>query len=152
TPRRLSLVERIRPIDARPVGSHRWQCNRMPQSRYGSCGRRSGGVMSSAYSVLIPAGSPTPAFIFDLDGTLIDSVYQHVLAWREALEGIGLSLAVWRIHRRIGMSGGLLAQALGREIKRSLSEDQIETLQRLHAAAFERHAHLLRPLSGASAL
>src|SRR5262249_3832297 len=74
------------------------------------------------------------------------------LAWREALEGIGLSLAVWRIHRRIGMSGGLLAQALGREIERSLSEDQIETLQRLHAAAFERHAHLLRPLSGASAL
>ena len=70
--------------------------------------------MSSAYSILIPAGSPTPAFIFDLDGTLIDSVYQHVLAWREALEGIGLSLAVWRIHRRVGMSGGLLAQALGR--------------------------------------
>ena len=108
--------------------------------------------MSSAYSILIPAGSPTPAFVFDLDGTLIDSVYQHVLAWREALEGIGLSLAVWRIHRRIGMSGGLLAQALGREIERSLSEDQIETLQRLHAAAFERHTHLLRPLPGASAL
>ena len=50
----------------------------------------------------------TPAFLFDLDGTLIDSVYQHVLAWHEALEEMGLSLAVWRIHRRIGMSGGLL--------------------------------------------
>jgi len=48
----------------------------------------------------------------DLDGTLIDSVYQHVLAWREALEGIGQSLAVWRIHRRVGMSGGLLAQGV----------------------------------------
>ncbi|HEY2471125.1 MAG TPA: hypothetical protein VGI45_25255 [Terracidiphilus sp.] len=48
-----------------------------------------------------------PAFLFDLDGTLIDSVYQHALAWHEALEQMGLSLAVWRIHRRIGMSGGL---------------------------------------------
>ena len=49
-----------------------------------------------------------PAFLFDLDGTLVDSVYQHVLAWREALEDLGIELAVWRIHRRIGMSGGLL--------------------------------------------
>ena len=40
--------------------------------------------------------------IFDMDGTLVDSVYQHVLAWREALEGAGMQLAVWRIHRRIG--------------------------------------------------
>jgi beta-phosphoglucomutase-like phosphatase (HAD superfamily) len=60
--------------------------------------------------------SQSPALLFDLDGTLIDSVYQHVLAWHEALEELGLSLAVWRIHRRIGMSGGLLVQALGREI------------------------------------
>jgi beta-phosphoglucomutase-like phosphatase (HAD superfamily) len=50
-----------------------------------------------------------PAFLFDLDGTLVDSVYQHVLAWREALEQSGIELAVWRIHRRIGMSGGLLS-------------------------------------------
>ena len=64
--------------------------------------------------------SRRPAILFDLDGTLIDSVYQYVLAWRQALERIGLSLAVWRIHRRIGMSGGLLAQALGREIQRPL--------------------------------
>ena len=48
----------------------------------------------------------SPAFLFDLDGTLIDSVYQHVIAWREALEEVGINLAVWKIHRRIGMSGG----------------------------------------------
>jgi beta-phosphoglucomutase-like phosphatase (HAD superfamily) len=52
----------------------------------------------------------TPALLFDLDGTLIDSVYQHVLAWHQALGELGLSLSVWRIHRRIGMSGGLLVQ------------------------------------------
>jgi beta-phosphoglucomutase-like phosphatase (HAD superfamily) len=39
----------------------------------------------------------------DLEGTLVDSVYQHVLAWHEALEPEGISLAVWRLHRKIGM-------------------------------------------------
>jgi phosphoserine phosphatase len=51
------------------------------------------------------ARRPGPAFLFDFDGTLVDSVYQHVLAWREALEGLGIELAVWRIHRRVGRSG-----------------------------------------------
>src|SRR5439155_1499753 len=59
-----------------------------------------------------------PAFLFDLDGTLMDSVYQHVLAWRDALEGAGIELSVWRIHRRIGMSGGLFRKALVRETGR----------------------------------
>ena len=59
-----------------------------------------------------------PAFLFDLDGTLVDSVYQHVLAWREALEKAGIELSVWRIHRRIGMSGGLFVNALLRETDR----------------------------------
>jgi beta-phosphoglucomutase-like phosphatase (HAD superfamily) len=63
----------------------------------------------------------TPAFIFDLDGTFIDSVYQHVLAWREALEQAGIELAVWRIHRRIGMSGALLVNALLRETGRRIT-------------------------------
>ena len=56
------------------------------------------------------------AFLFDLDGTLIDSVYQHVLAWSEALQEVGLSLSVWKLHRRIGMSGGLFVNALAREL------------------------------------
>src|SRR3979490_2927559 len=56
--------------------------------------------------------SLAPAFLFDLDGTLVDSVYQHVLAWREALEQFGIELSVWKIHRRIGMSGGLFVNAL----------------------------------------
>ncbi len=41
-----------------------------------------------------------PAMLFDLDGTLLDSVYQHVLAGREALEQLGIELSIWRIHRR----------------------------------------------------
>jgi len=94
----------------------------------------------------------TPAFVFDLDGTLVDSVYQHVLAWRDALEAAGIQLAVWRIHRRIGMSGGLLVNALGRETGRRLSADEVAQLQSQHARAYARHAAEVRPLPGAREL
>lgn len=98
----------------------------------------------------MPAG--TPAFLFDLDGTLVDSVYQHVLAWREALEEVGFPLAVWRIHRRIGMSGGLLAQALVRETGRRLTLEETERVQRRHGEIFGRYAPQVRPLPGAKEL
>ena len=64
------------------------------------------------------------AFLFDLDGTLVDSVYQHVLAWREALESGGVQLAVWRIHRQIGMSGGLFVNALLRETGHRVAREE----------------------------
>jgi HAD superfamily hydrolase (TIGR01509 family) len=96
--------------------------------------------------------SQTPAMLFDLDGTLIDSVYQHVLAWHEALQELGLSLGVWRIHRRIGMSGGLLVQALSREIGQRLSQEQTQKLQQQHAAAYERYQGAIQPLRGAREL
>src|SRR3984893_12845762 len=56
-----------------------------------------------------------PSFLFDLDGTLVDSVYEHVLAWQEALTAEGIELSVWRTHRKIGMSGGLFTNQLLRE-------------------------------------
>ena len=87
--------------------------------------------------------------IFDMDGTLVDSVYQHVLAWREALEGAGMQLAVWRIHRRIGMSGGLFVNALLRETGRSLTAAEIAELQGAHARAYLRLIDQVRPLPGA---
>ena len=93
-----------------------------------------------------------PAFLFDLDGTLVDSVYQHVLAWREALEHTGMELSVWRIHRRIGMSGGLFVNALLRETAAQLSAADIERLQSLHAEAYKRLATQVRPLPGAREL
>jgi HAD superfamily hydrolase (TIGR01549 family) len=96
--------------------------------------------------------SQSPALIFDLDGTLIDSVYQHVLAWHEALEELGLSLAVWRIHRRIGMSGGLLVQALGREIGHRVTSEQAQKLQERHAAVYEQYQAGVQPLPGAREL
>jgi HAD superfamily hydrolase (TIGR01509 family) len=97
----------------------------------------------------MPTLSATPAFLFDLDGTLVDSVYQHVLAWRDALEEAGMPLSVWRIHRRIGMSGSLFVNALARETRQSLSAEQVERMQYLHAVAFRRYSDQVRPLPGA---
>lgn len=93
-----------------------------------------------------------PAFVFDLDGTLVDSVYQHVLAWREALEQLGIELAVWRIHRRIGMSGGLLVNALLREIGRRLTKAEAARLPQLRTEAYLREVSQVRVLPGASEL
>ena len=93
-----------------------------------------------------------PAFLFDLDGTLIDSVYQHVIAWREALEEVGISLAVWKLHRRIGMSGGLFVTALLRELETSVDQETLARLPDLHAEAYARQFHSVRPLPGATEL
>lgn len=92
------------------------------------------------------------AFLFDLDGTLVDSVYQHVLAWRQALEAVGIELAVWRIHRRIGMSGGLFINALLRETEEGVSVEQVARIQALHAEAYQSFAPQVRPLPGAREL
>jgi HAD superfamily hydrolase (TIGR01509 family) len=87
--------------------------------------------------------------VFDLDGTLVDSVYQHVLAWREALEAEGIDIPVWTIHRKIGMSGGLFARALLREVGAPIGPEVSERLQVRHHDAFERYRGGVRPLPGA---
>ncbi|MBV2362707.1 HAD family hydrolase [Streptomonospora nanhaiensis] len=101
--------------------------------------------------VQYPAPEP-PAFLFDLDGTLVDSVYQHVIAWRTALAAMGIDLAVWRIHRRIGMSGGLFVSALMRETGLELSAEEVEEIQRRHAEEYLRQHDSVRPLPGAPEL
>jgi HAD superfamily hydrolase (TIGR01509 family) len=99
--------------------------------------------------VSTPNLSARPALLFDLDGTLVDSVYQHVLAWHEALETEGIELSVWRIHRRIGMSGGLFLKALDREIGRAIDEVTAERLRQAHATRFVKLWDQIRPLPGA---
>ena len=92
------------------------------------------------------------AFLFDLDGTLVDSVYQHVLAWQEALESEGITLSVWRIHRKIGMSGGLFTNILLRETGLEISQERQDRLRQRHAEAYRRLSAGIRPLPGARAL
>jgi HAD superfamily hydrolase (TIGR01509 family) len=103
-------------------------------------------------SELLEYRTPPPAFLFDLDGTLIDSVYQHVIAWRTALVRVDIDLSVWRIHRRIGMSGGLFVSALLRETGRTMSEADIDMVQRTHAEAYLAQVDSVRPLPGAAEL
>jgi HAD superfamily hydrolase (TIGR01509 family) len=91
-------------------------------------------------------------FVFDLDGTLVDSVYQHVLAWQEALEAGGIELSVWRIHRRIGMSGGLFVGALLRETGQPVDAELVARLQQVHAEAYRRRAGEVRLLPGSREL
>jgi len=90
-----------------------------------------------------------PVFLFDLDGTLVDSVYEHVLAWKEALDEEGIELSVWRIHRKIGMSGGLFTDQLVRETGVAIDEERGERLRRAHARAYRRMGDRIRPLPGA---
>ena len=106
-------------------------------------------------STITPRATLAPgrtAFLFDLDGTLVDSVYQHVLAWHEAMTKVGIKLAVWTIHRRIGMSGGLMARAILRETGHVVPAEEANRLVQLHAEAYARLAGQVRPLPGAREL
>jgi HAD superfamily hydrolase (TIGR01549 family) len=90
--------------------------------------------------------------IFDLDGTLVDTVYAHVLAWHRALAEAGLPIEAWRIHRKIGMSGGLFTRAVAREVGRALDEEEVGAVQRRHGELFRELQPERRPLPGAAAL
>jgi HAD superfamily hydrolase (TIGR01509 family) len=92
------------------------------------------------------------ALIFDLDGTLVDTVYAHVFAWQRALAEEGMPIDGWRIHRRIGMSGGLFTRAVAREVGRELSVAEVDALQTRHGEVFHELLPDRRPLPGAVAL
>jgi HAD superfamily hydrolase (TIGR01509 family) len=96
-----------------------------------------------------PMSRSARALIFDLDGTLVDTVYAHVFAWQRAFAELGLPIDGWRIHRRIGMSGGLFARAAAREIGRPLSPTEVETIQRRHGEIYREILPERRPLPGA---
>ena len=89
------------------------------------------------------------AVIFDLDGTLVDSVYAHVLAWQRVLGEAGFDVPAWRVHRLIGMSGGLLTRAAAHEAEREISDAEAEALQKRHSAVYQELLPVRRPLPGA---
>jgi HAD superfamily hydrolase (TIGR01509 family) len=89
------------------------------------------------------------ALIFDLDGTLVDTVYAHVFAWQRAFAEAGLAIDGWNIHRRIGMSGGLFTRAAARELNRDIDSRQADALQKRHSELFQQFLPERRPLPGA---
>lgn len=67
--------------------------------------------------------------VLDIDGTLIDSNYQHALAWYRALRAVGETYPVWRLHRLIGMGGDQLVSALGGDELEHRIGDQVREQQ-----------------------
>lgn len=104
------------------------------------------------YDLRMGKNDSNPVFLFDVDGTLIDSAYQHALAWREALEQVGILLPAWRVHRYIGMSGGMIVHALAREAGRQVSRKEEERLPKLHGEAYAKRVGEVKPLPGAKEL
>jgi len=94
----------------------------------------------------------TPGFLFDLDGTLVDSAYEHALTWRNAFRLAGVDAPTWKIHRQVGMSGGLLTRAVLAEIGADLSPEIIDRIKEIHTQEYERMVDEVRPLPGAKEL
>ena len=96
--------------------------------------------------------SSSPPLLFDLDGTLVDSVYEHVTSWREALAEYGIRMPNWKIHRRIGMSGKLFLPTLLRELGHKMSPARIKSLEKLRGRLFRQKMAGIAPLPGAQDL
>src|SRR6202140_2022930 len=100
-----------------------------------------------------PAGAQSvPPLLLDLDGTLVDSVYEHVMAWREDLEEAEIRLPNWKIHRRIGMSGRLFLPALLRELGQKTSKAEIQSIEKVRSVIFGKKIQEIRILPGAKEL
>lgn len=91
---------------------------------------------------------PRPAVLFDIDGTLVDSNYLHVHAWRRAFHDVGLPVEAWRIHRCIGMDGSTLLD----ELSDKADDDVQKRLKELHTRYYQADAALLTALPGAREL
>lgn len=92
------------------------------------------------------------ALVFDLDGTLVDTNFQHALAWSIALHEIDVDVPIWKMHRRVGMSGSLLANQLARQIGFSLSPDELERVTAAHKREYGRLEDTVHAVPGASDL
>ena len=90
-----------------------------------------------------------PAAILDVDGTLVDTVYHHALAWHRALRRSELDVPVWRVHRHIGMGGDQMVAALcGQEVER----DRGDAIREAESEEYDELIGEVRPLPGAREL
>src|SRR5947199_2045033 len=119
------------------------------RGRHKSCEDITSGQQKSGHRQLIEMPSSSPTILFDLDGTLIDTVYEHVLAWSAALLENGVQIPSWKIHRRIGMSGKSLARQLLREPEVRKHRIDIDKAESRHDAIFLKASRNLRVMPGA---
>ena len=110
------------------------------------------GTQANGGMRVVPKPAPTqsiPPFLLDLDGTLVDSVYDHVMAWRQALEDAGIRLPNWKIHRRIGMSGKLFLPTLLRELGKNIDKSEIQSIERARSGIFQKKIPEIHTHAGA---
>lgn len=91
--------------------------------------------------------SEADAVLFDVDGTLVDTTYLHVVCWSEAFAAVGRSVVSAEVHHLIGMDGDLLAEDL-------LGKDSglVEEVKERHSSLYKRYWDGLRTLPGAREL
>jgi len=94
------------------------------------------------------ANRPSPAVLFDIDGTLVDSNYLHIHAWCRAFRDVGIAVESWRVHRCIGMDGTRLLELLTQDAE----QDVQQRAKDLHLQYFTESAPLLKRLPGAREL
>jgi len=92
------------------------------------------------------------AIVFDLDGTLVDSVYEHVISWKRAFADEGLHVPGFMIHNKVGMSGRLMVRQVLRETRQRVSLKKMKAIEELHKSYFSRMLPLVGTLPGAQAL
>jgi HAD superfamily hydrolase (TIGR01509 family) len=128
-------------------------CGRRMQHRSHSASRA--GTQGKAGIRVVPksaAAQSIPPLLLDLDGTLVDSVYEHVTAWRDALEDAEIRLPNWKIHRRIGMSGTLFLRTLLRELGKELDKEEIQSIEKVRGSIFKKMIPEIRVQPGAKDL
>lgn len=89
------------------------------------------------------------ALIFDLDGTLVDSVYEHVAAWHRAFYELGITIPACEVHKRIGMTGSLMISALDDVFSLGLDEEKRVRLKSAHSRIYRENIDRTQPLPGA---
>ncbi len=89
------------------------------------------------------------ALIFDLNRTLVDTVYAHALSWQIAFAEAGIPIEGWRLHRRLGMSGGLFTRTVARELNRTIMAQELDVLYKCYAQLFNQFLPKPVPLPGA---
>jgi HAD superfamily hydrolase (TIGR01549 family) len=97
----------------------------------------------------VTSASASTAAILDIDGTLVDSNYQHALAWQRAFREHGVTVAAWRVHRHVGMGGDqLVAAVAGEEVEREHGDAIRDAEKRLYGEMIDE----VVPLEGAREL
>ena len=110
---------------------------------------RSHGNRSSGYDAGVMTSPLRPTVVLDLDGTLVDSVYQHVVSWQAALHDVGLHVGAVRIHEAIGMGGDRVVAHVAGDPAESAVGDEV---RRLHDTYFRAGLRTITPLDGAPEL